>query len=483
MEKRYPFKYLDSYNHSDKDFYFGRGDEISSLYEMTFQSDLLLVYGASGTGKTSLILCGLSNKFETYDWLPLYIRRNHNINESLAKTIKENIHSTGESDSAFDALYKSDSCYEDFPLAADINRLWINNFKPIYLIFDQFEELYIMGDKKEQEHFYDTIKKILSLDRPVKIVISIREEYLGYLYEFEKEIPTLLKKKLRVEAMSIEKIKTILYGINSNPQSLVSLEKGKEDELIDRIYDKLRINTSIISIDLPYLQVLLDKFYISITNDDTYKSQAILTIEEFDKLGDIGNILRELLDGLVLKVERDFGLDKKEIWSLLSNFVTLEGTKKALNEQVIYLENSTVDSQTIFDILQFFVNKRILRYVEEERIYEIVHDALAKQIHENRTDDELAILQTKKLIKNTTSLKEDTRNFYTEKQLNIIDQYIEKITVTDEEKEWIDKSREDVKEQIKKIGEDLKRKKDQLKKLEFFLELQVYFSFWLLVSF
>jgi Cdc6-like AAA superfamily ATPase len=53
MQKKYPFKYLDAYTREDKDFYFGRDEEVKQLYEMTFQSDLLLVYGASGTGKTS----------------------------------------------------------------------------------------------------------------------------------------------------------------------------------------------------------------------------------------------------------------------------------------------------------------------------------------------------------------------------------------------------------------------------------------------
>ena len=35
----------------------------------TFQSDILLVYGASGTGKTSLINCGLTSRFQAHDWL------------------------------------------------------------------------------------------------------------------------------------------------------------------------------------------------------------------------------------------------------------------------------------------------------------------------------------------------------------------------------------------------------------------------------
>jgi hypothetical protein len=51
---------LDAYTLNDSAFYFGRDEEITTMYEMVFQTDLLLVYGASGTGKTSLIQCGLA---------------------------------------------------------------------------------------------------------------------------------------------------------------------------------------------------------------------------------------------------------------------------------------------------------------------------------------------------------------------------------------------------------------------------------------
>ena len=87
MDKKYPFKFLDSYNQNDTDIFFGRDEEIEALYEMVFQNSMLLVYGASGTGKTSLIQCGLAGRFKSYDWLALTIRRGTNINESLEKTL------------------------------------------------------------------------------------------------------------------------------------------------------------------------------------------------------------------------------------------------------------------------------------------------------------------------------------------------------------------------------------------------------------
>src|SRR5512136_434391 len=83
-----PFKFLDSYTREDRDIFFGRDREIEELYHRVFESRLMLVYGVSGTGKSSLIHCGLANKFQETDWLPLVIRRGRNITESMAAGIK-----------------------------------------------------------------------------------------------------------------------------------------------------------------------------------------------------------------------------------------------------------------------------------------------------------------------------------------------------------------------------------------------------------
>ena len=84
---RSPFKFLDSYTKEDKDIFFGRDREIEEMYQKVFESKMLLVYGVSGTGKTSLINCGLANKFEDSDWLPVNVRRGRNVVESLEREL------------------------------------------------------------------------------------------------------------------------------------------------------------------------------------------------------------------------------------------------------------------------------------------------------------------------------------------------------------------------------------------------------------
>src|SRR5664279_305387 len=147
--KKYPFKFLDSYNQHDKDIFFGRDEEIEALYEMVFQTPILLIYGASGTGKTSLIQCGLAGKFKSYDWLPLTIRRGSNINASLEKQLTD----AGGNDVDDEDFAMNDPSKKLTGLLRLIKGVYLRNFRPIYLIFDQFEELYLLGNKAEQSQF------------------------------------------------------------------------------------------------------------------------------------------------------------------------------------------------------------------------------------------------------------------------------------------------------------------------------------------
>ena len=73
-----------------------------------------------------------------------------------------------------------------------IQVLYLYNFIPIYLIFDQFEEIFIFGSEAEQLEFFDFLHRILKSQLPVKILLSMREEYLAYLSSFEKQVPQLV---------------------------------------------------------------------------------------------------------------------------------------------------------------------------------------------------------------------------------------------------------------------------------------------------
>ena len=46
-----PFKFLDPYTLEDKELFFGRETEIDTLHDLVYETNLILIYGPSGTGK------------------------------------------------------------------------------------------------------------------------------------------------------------------------------------------------------------------------------------------------------------------------------------------------------------------------------------------------------------------------------------------------------------------------------------------------
>jgi hypothetical protein len=186
MTPRAPFKFLDAYTKEDAEIFFGRETEIEELYNRVFSTNHLLVYGQSGTGKTSLIQCGLANRFEESDWLPIFIRYGENIFVSLEREI---------------ARLAVTPIPQGHPLDKTLHSLYLDYFKPIYLIFDQFEELFIFGSADERQRLSQTLASLENAPVELKILFVIREEYLAELTALERYLPDLFRNRLRVERL------------------------------------------------------------------------------------------------------------------------------------------------------------------------------------------------------------------------------------------------------------------------------------------
>lgn len=126
-------KSLNSYTAEDEDIFFGRDDEMAELHRLVETSQVLLVYGPSGAGKTSLIQCGLSKKFGPEEWRPVFVRRDVDLLQDWAKAI-------GAETDAEDSMASIEE-----RMAALVSEAG----PPITLVFDQFEELFISGSEAE----------------------------------------------------------------------------------------------------------------------------------------------------------------------------------------------------------------------------------------------------------------------------------------------------------------------------------------------
>jgi hypothetical protein len=437
---KYPFKFLDAYSKDDIDIFFGRTDDIEALYRMLFETKMVWLYGASGTGKTSLIQCGLAGKFKSYDWFDLRITRGNNLVQSFDKSLADAAGDESSEDEEIYALFGTGERTVDVENGKKLTwhekklrSIYMRHFKPVYLIFDQFEELFILGSDDEQKSFLNLLCSLQQTEQPVKIIFCIREEYLGHLNRFERAIPGLLRKKLRLEPMDLGKIQEIMRSIDQLETSNVKVEGADQDEkdkIVEAIFDKVKDNEKTRTIQLPYLQVFLDKLYLKITNDSSHTKLAVISQGHVNSMGDINNVMREFLEDQVadivtkLETEQPKKIEQKTIWAVLSPFVTIENTKEPILKQTLYERLHWLEPTIIDNILGHLIRRKILRLSNETGLYEIAHDSLSKPIADKRNKVENDLLEARQIIRSQFTSHTKTQSLIDEKLLLYIEPFL-----------------------------------------------------------
>ncbi len=412
-----PFKFLDSYTISDRDIFFGRDQEITDLYRKVFESKILLVYGVSGTGKSSLINCGLASRFDESDWLPVNVRRGNHIIESLEDAINKQ---------AISPLKKS------LTFTEKLQSVYLDHFKPVYLVFDQFEELFIFGSAEEKTEFIKLLKEIVISKTQYRIILVIREEFLAGITEFEETLPEIFSNRFRVEKM--KRGNAILAVEGPCRFNNIKTEKGFSEELIDKLCPVGN------EIELTFLQIYLDRiFRISVTGQKE-GIELEFSKEILAKAGSVSDLLGQFLEEKIKEIENpDTGM------AILKSFVSVQGTRRQMTEAEI------VDSIGAFgtliskpDLLKYlakFVDLRILRERDETGHFELRHDALASKIFEKFTSIEKDIIEVKQFIENAYSAYEKRGKLFTEDDLKYIGPYEVKLFLNRQLKQFITDSK------------------------------------------
>lgn len=421
---RSPFKFLDAFELEDKQHFFGREKEVDHLYDFVNKNRLVMVYGQSGTGKTSLVQCGLAARFDVTDWYPIFVRRQDNINQSLQKKLQQAAKLKEPKDTV-DMLERINARY----------------LRPVYLIFDQFEELLILGDeKKEQLPFIQTISNILKAEElSCHIIFILREEFIAGLYHFEQEIPTLFDRRLRVEPMSFDKVSGVI--LRSCTAFNIELEDPKKNAR--QIIEYISSGRS--GIPLPYLQVYMDMLYredlLRVYGEnipDEPHPELEFTTKGIDELGAIENVLEDFLSQQELRIDQQLkekypAFQTGTTHQVLDTFVTDNGTKQALvfsrEQEKILLADTTPDllkslpPNTLKHLLEELEKSRILH--ETESTYELAHDTLAALIDQQRTDEERQLNNTLISIRSHKATYEKTKEFPGQKVLNSLEPFFQ----------------------------------------------------------
>jgi hypothetical protein len=433
-----PFKFLDAYTLADKAVFFGRARESKTLYQHVHATSLVLVYGLSGTGKTSLVQCGLSQRFDGPDWFPFFIRRGDNINNSTLDALSKALVRPAEA--------------SDLPTL--VNSIFRYYLRPVYLIFDQFEELFTIKNsasdqgesmvdaKKEQEQFFESLHALLiRTEVPCKILLIMREEFIGQLYEYERVVPTLFDFRLRVEPMTAGTIQQVVektferFTITSEPTVTEAITKN--------------LLTGQATSQLAYLQVYMDRLWrearekaiAPVDDEPVHISEATL-----HQTGDVSDVLNRYLNEQEQDIQTRFDLPDDAIMKVLDYFVTAEGTKQPLayklaNDRLIVnkIEVPGVAGQLLSDSLIELEKARLVR--RDDSFLELAHDSLAGIIDQKRTAEQRLLNNLIQSFKVNYELFTRQGGLLNVQQVALYDQFGRKLVLEPNVVDYIEQSR------------------------------------------
>lgn len=243
LDPQRPWPGLSPFAETDTAFFFGRERETRALAELIERSGVVVLYGQSGLGKTSLLRAGLFPALKASDHVPAWVRLDFGSDAPpLAKQVLLALSAAFEAAGIeAPAPAPGDSLWSYFHRAdADFwgprNRL----VRPL-IVLDQFEELFTLGQRdaaaaERSERFASELEALLEQRPPAEVrqliestperaadfdvnrenfrfVVSLREDYLPHLDAWRSRMPSLLARRYRLEPMTRQQaLEVVLKG-------------------------------------------------------------------------------------------------------------------------------------------------------------------------------------------------------------------------------------------------------------------------------
>ncbi|OCQ89971.1 hypothetical protein BCD64_18715 [Nostoc sp. MBR 210] len=362
----------------------GRLQDVNRLIERITRADhkLTIIHGQSGVGKSSTIKAGLVPALKARVIgeripLPIVLSGYTDWVTALGRSINQAL---AQSELAIAVEFNSNILLEKLRLATESNHITV-------IIFDQFEEFFFTSNTCQRLEFYKFFSACLNIPY-VKMVISLREDYLHYLLEFERLSKdntdniydlsvinkNILDKDIRyfLGKFSIENTTGIIYNFIKRSHYEMS------DELIHQLVQDLAGEAKEVNpIELQIVGVQL-------------QAENITTLEQYKICGGSAKLVERWLEEVI----KDCGQENEELsWQLLFELTDEKGfrplkTKSDLAIALgshIYPTSGTPSNWEL--ILEILVGSGLILRLREELgdRYQLVHDYLVEPIRQRNS--------------------------------------------------------------------------------------------------
>ncbi|HKP87581.1 MAG TPA: protein kinase [Blastocatellia bacterium] len=345
------FRGLLPFQEADRDRFYGRETDTFALLDMIAHGEFRfgVLFGESGSGKTSLLKAAVLPKLWEAGFAPIYCRSYKDPMTALVEECRR--------------LSQLEPVDAESP-AHYLRRVAEELCAVLVIVCDQFEEFFVnFKTAREREPFLSFVAACFNDSRlPVRLLFAMRSDFLYLISsEFEGRIPEPL-------------MSSRLYHLRNfdEAQAAVIIEKSArraalpfEPELSRQVARDLAVADRVLPSEL---QIVGERL----------QSKRIYTLDEYRRAGGKEPLVHSFLEDVIASAG-----DKESARLLLRSLISDENTRLTLTVEEI-AKRTQASQQTVRAILNLFASARLIREVQEDEPwrYELMHEYLIEKINQ-----------------------------------------------------------------------------------------------------
>jgi tetratricopeptide (TPR) repeat protein len=275
-----PYKGLSPFEAEDKDNFFGRDQFLAGLVNELEHTNLLLLLGASGSGKSSIVRAGLV-PYLTQKWgsklVNLTFTPDQDPFESLYASLLQQRYKQSEVQIVREQ--KADTFIRLVKALKQPEAYW-------FIFIDQFEELFTTTQEGRREEFIASITRLSKVNAPfVKIIMTMRADFLDRLSPYSELINLTNQHRPMITEMQRDELRLVIEQPAAHHG--VVFEEGLVEEIIKDVQSQAGY--------LPLLQYALNQLW-EIERQDGGLVDRTLNTDTYRSLGGVRGTLQKRVE-------------------------------------------------------------------------------------------------------------------------------------------------------------------------------------------
>jgi WD40 repeat protein len=363
-----PYPGLLPFTTQQAEFFFGRAQERNRLLERVRHSPFVAVVGASGSGKSSLVLAGLLPALDE-NWQVLALVPGARPLRALADQLATLAPPENRLALADELEERLRNRNDGLSTALSALRADRSDIASLLIVVDQFEELFtqVTGTpeeiRRQQQHFIvNLVDAVPNSEGRVRIAITLRADFFPHCLDFE-ELRAALEPEQESNQLLLGPMgESALREAIARPAQMVGafFEKG----LVARLLDDMRGQPAA----LPLLGFTLDQLW-------RRRRGAWLTHAAYDEIGGVAGALNQRAEAIYDRLNTS---QQRLARNLFLRLVALgEGagdTRRRVRRQE--LELGGADAEQMNQLITELSQRDVRLITADEEAVELSHEAL-----------------------------------------------------------------------------------------------------------